>query len=37
MLRKVTEVECREAAEEALRQETAAGVRAALTARWPEA
>jgi multiphosphoryl transfer protein len=37
MLRKVTEAECREAAEEALGQETAAGVRAALAARWPEA
>jgi phosphocarrier protein FPr/phosphocarrier protein len=36
-LRRVTEAQCREAAEEALRQETAAGVRAALAARWPEA
>jgi phosphocarrier protein FPr/phosphocarrier protein len=37
MLRKVTEAECREAAEEALAQKTAAGVRAALAARWPDA
>lgn len=36
-LRRVTEAQCREAAEEALRQETAVGVRAALAARWPEA
>jgi phosphocarrier protein FPr/phosphocarrier protein len=37
MLRKVTEAECREAAEEALAQKTAADVRAALAARWPDA
>jgi phosphocarrier protein FPr/phosphocarrier protein len=37
MLRRVTEAECREAAEEALAQKTAAEVRAALAARWPDA
>ncbi|MBR0851638.1 phosphoenolpyruvate--protein phosphotransferase [Bradyrhizobium diazoefficiens] len=37
MLRKVMDAECRKAAEEALAQKTAADVRAALAARWPDA
>lgn len=37
MLRRATEAECREAAEAALAEKSAAGVRAILAARWPDA